>query len=135
LTWTDAGGVRREESWDDADPWRTLLEVFEAQVAQDKPAVPLTWQDAVRCLELDDAARRSVERRRSSVLEYQEATEEVGFKGTMTLVGCGLFWVVLGLVIASRWVPALGWLIVPLLVGFLGLQLLLRWILRRPSPG
>jgi predicted dehydrogenase len=83
-----------------------------------------TWQDAVRGLELDDAARRSLQRRRTSLLEYPEATEEVGFKGTMTLVGCGMVWVVLLLLILSTWVPWLRWLIVPLLVGFLALQLL-----------
>ena len=57
-------------------------------------------------------------------MEYQEASEEVGFKGTMTLVGCGVVWIVILLLILSRWVPMVGWLIVPLLVVFLGLQLL-----------
>ena len=57
-------------------------------------------------------------------MEYQEASEEVGFKGTMTLVGCGMVWIVLILLILSRWVPVVGWLIVPLLAVFLGLQLL-----------
>src|SRR5262249_21897550 len=45
------------------------------------PGRILTWHDAIRSLELDDAARRSGERRRASTLEYQEATEEAGFKG------------------------------------------------------
>jgi predicted dehydrogenase len=90
---------------------------------------PLTWQDEIRLLELDDAARRSVERRRANTLEYPEATEEVGFKGTMTLVGCSVLWGSLVLLILSRWVPWLGWVIVPLLVLFLALQLL-RWVVR-----
>jgi hypothetical protein len=89
-------------------------------------AFRLTWQDEVRCLELDDAARRSVERRRASTLEYQEATEEAGFKGTMTLVGCSLLWGSLVLLILSRWVPWLGWAILPVFALFLGLQVL-RW--------
>ena len=93
-----------------------------------------TWQDAIRCLELDDAARRSVQRRRASTLEYPEATEEVGFKGTMTLVGCGLLWLVLLLAILSYWVPYLGWLIAPVLVFFLALQLL-RWVIPRGREG
>src|SRR5262249_26250756 len=46
------------------------------------------WQDEIRSLELDDAVRRSVARRRASTLEYQDATEEASFKGAMTLVGC-----------------------------------------------
>jgi hypothetical protein len=89
----------------------------------------LSWQDEVRALELDDAARRSVAKRRSSVLEYQVASEEVGFKGTMTLVGCGLLLASLFLLILSRWVPALGWVIFPVLLLFLAMQSL-RYLAR-----
>jgi predicted dehydrogenase len=92
----------------------------------------LAWQDAVRSLELDDAARRSVEKRRASALEYQEATEEAGFKGTMTLVGCGLVWGSIVLLILSRWLPWAGWLIAPLFGLFLIMQML-RWVAQRPS--
>jgi predicted dehydrogenase len=102
-------------------------------VPAEPAALLLTWQDEVRCLELDDAARRSVERRRASTLEYQEATEEAGFKGTMTLVGCSLLWGSLVLLIASRWVPWLGWAILPVFALFLALQLL-RWAVP-PRPG
>jgi predicted dehydrogenase len=143
LDWRDAAGEHHEEYWERWDPWTALVEAFEAAVAP-PPPVPAElreaiheappaprrtpagprWQDAVRCLELDDAARRSVERRRASALEYPEATEEAGFKGTMTLVGCGMVWGVLLLLILSAWLPAAGWLIVPLLVLFLVLQLL-----------
>jgi hypothetical protein len=87
----------------------------------------------VRCLELDDAARRSVQRRRASTMEYQEASEEVGFKGTMTLVGCGLIWLMIVIVILAIWFPKAGWAIMPLLVVFLGLQAF-RWIVPRPRP-
>src|SRR5262249_21545441 len=71
-----------------------------------------------------------VERRRVSGMEYQEANEEVGFKGTMTLVGCALVWVILLLFIGSLWLPWLRWVIVPVLVFFLVLQLF-RWIIPR----
>lgn len=91
-----------------------------------------TWHDAIRCLELDDAARRSIERRRSSVMEYQEATEEAGFKGTMTLVGCGLLWSSLFVLILSVWIPWLRWAILPVFAVFLGLQLF-RWIVPAPE--
>jgi hypothetical protein len=47
----------------------------------------------------------------------------------MTLVGCSVLWGSLVLLILSRWVPWLGWVIVPLLVLFLALQLL-RWVVR-----
>jgi predicted dehydrogenase len=143
LNWRDAAGELHEEYWERWDPWTALVEAFEAAVAPQPPvpaelheairkgpspvpppAVGPTWQDAVRCQELDDAARRSVARRRASALEYPEATEEAGFKGTMTLVGCAMVWAILLLLILSAWVPAAGWLIVPLLVVFLALQLL-----------
>jgi predicted dehydrogenase len=141
LRWRDRGGEWHEEAWDAWDPWPALVQIMEAAVAQagTTPAAGrkgpawLTWQDAVRCLELDDAARRSIERRRASTLDYQEVSEEVGFKGTMTLAGCGLIWIMLLLVILARWVPALGWVILPLLAVFLVLQFL-RWLLPR-DPG
>lgn len=123
LNWVDRDGEPREESWERWDPWPGLVEMFE-QLAEHRTEPRLSWQDAIRGLELDDAARRSVERRRSSLLEYPEATEEVGFKGTMTLVGCGLVWAILLMMILSVWWPKVGWLIVPLLVVFLVLQLL-----------
>jgi predicted dehydrogenase len=125
LEWRDENG-RREEYWPRWDPWPELLAGFEAAVAG-RCAGP-TWQDEVRALELDDAARRSVEKRRVNLMEYQEASEEVGFKGTMTLAGCGLLWVVLILLVVSRLVPWLGWAMLPLLVLFAALQLL-RWLI------
>ncbi len=125
LDWRDANGQVHEEYWERWDPWPVLIDTFERMIeARSAERQGLSWQDAIRALELDDAARRSVERRRSSVLEYPEATEEVGFKGTMTLVGCSLVWAVLLLLILSVWWPKVGWLIVPLIVVFLGLQFL-----------
>jgi predicted dehydrogenase len=137
LRWPDANGSEHEEAWDAWDPWAGLVDVFDSMLRKsstaepesrvpDQPIYP-TWQDAVRGLELDDAARRSVHRRRASALEYPEASEETGFKGTMTLLGCGLLWASLLLLILSAWVPWLGWAILPVLVVFLLLQLL-RWV-------
>jgi hypothetical protein len=129
--------------WGDS-AWRSLVECFESAVGRLKTtprATPgsgpigtghgLSWQDEIRALELDDAVRRSIERRRAYTLEYQESGEDVGFKGTMTLVGCALIWLIPVLLLASAAFPQLGWLIVPVLLGFLGLQLL-RWLV--PSP-
>jgi predicted dehydrogenase len=142
LGWRDATGEWHEEYWDAWDARPALIEAFEARLKPSRGATAseavsllssppraagrtdLDWTDAIRALELDDAARRSVTRRRTSPLEYPDASEEVGFKGTMTLAGCAIFWVVLVLLIVSRWVPVVGWLIVPLLVIFLGLQFL-----------
>jgi predicted dehydrogenase len=119
LTYRDETGAIQEEAWNSWDPWSALVGQVEAAVAQrghkrvaDGEALPLSeppaisWEDAIRCLELDDATRRSIERRRSSTLEYQEASEEVGFKGTMTLLGCALLWgllvVLIGLAVLSQ---------------------------------
>jgi predicted dehydrogenase len=148
LHWQDESGALRTESMAEWNPWLPVAEAFEAAIAGQRESNafqadtaaptastrshgPLSWQAEVRALELDDAVRRSVERRRVSVLEYPEANEAVGFKGTMTLVGCGLIWIILILLILSRWFPWLGWVILPVLFFFLGLQIL-RWLV--PSP-
>jgi predicted dehydrogenase len=162
LAWRDEAGELHEQTWEPWNPWPALVEEFEQAVAagagvpgrearsaergarsaergarsalQSAVSAKLTWQDAVRQLELDDAARRSVERRRASALDYQEASEEAGFKGTMTLFGCGLLWGSLILLILSRWVPWAGWLIAPLFALFLVMQVL-RWVARKPKGG
>jgi predicted dehydrogenase len=123
-----------QESWQAWDPWPTMVAIFESALAQPdaKSLAPVSWASEIRNLELDDAARRSIERRRASTLEYPEASEEVGFKGMMTLVGCGVLWLILFLALLSSWMPWLGWFIIPVLVIFLSLQLL-RWVVRRPE--
>ncbi len=120
----DPEGKLHEEAWTTWDPWPVLISAFEAAV-RGEPHRPV-WQETIRALELDDAARRSITRRRSSLMEYPEATEEAGFKGTMTLVGCGLLWGLLVLLVIANWFPALFWVAVPLLLSFLALQIL-RW--------
>jgi predicted dehydrogenase len=132
LTWPTG-----EECWQAWDPWRTVVEQFESELKRLSPKADAggkTWPDAIRMLELDDAARRSIEKRRGSLLEYPEASEEIGFKGTMTLVGCGVLWLIILLLILSRWLPQVGLLAVPLLAGFLILQLL-RYVIPRKPPG
>ncbi|MCS6852126.1 MAG: hypothetical protein NZ700_13270 [Gemmataceae bacterium] len=128
-------GEEQVEEWGSWDPWPAFIARFEALCAAPEEAKANAWQEAIRCLELDDAARRSLERRRVSPLEYPEADEDVGFKGTMTLIGCGLLWGLLALFVLSAWLPWAGWLVLPLLAVFLLLQLL-RWLIpRRPSGG
>jgi predicted dehydrogenase len=150
LSWRDETSAVHEESWASWNPGPLLVETFENALkllpaprihADDghrpsppKPASPPgpswhpCWQDAVRSTELDDAARRSIERRRASTLDYQEVSEEVGFKGTMTLVGCGVLWGIILMLILSPWFPSLRWVSVALLAGFLILQGL-RWVI------
>ncbi len=143
LTWRDETGELHEETWERWDPWPALVAEFEAAVAlsrqtpKERAAAPrplLTWQDTVRAVELDDAARRSVEKRRSSVMEYQEASEEVGFKGTMTLVGCLVIWLLPLVVLATIYIPQLSVLIAAVLAAFLGLQLL-RYVIPKAPRG
>jgi predicted dehydrogenase len=144
LSWTDAAGAAHQEEWDSANPYREMVRVFENAVRayeqgtagngskekESRDEAALTWQDAIREAELDDAARRSVERRRVSALEYPEATEEASFKGTMTLIGCGMLWLMLVLLVLSRWFPVLLFVIVIMLTVFLCLQVL-RAIVRK----
>jgi hypothetical protein len=66
-------------------------------------------------------------------MEYQEASEEVGFKGTMTLVGCLVIWLLPLIVLALIYVPQVSyWIIASLLAIFLGLQLLRYLIPKAP---
>jgi predicted dehydrogenase len=141
--WTAEDGKSGSETWSKVEVWAGVIEEFERRarsplkqnVAGSPPPIEerrsqLSWQTETRCLELDDATRRSVERRRAILLEYPEASEEVGFKGTMTLVGCVVLWGILGVFMLSLWVPWLQWTIVPILIIFLILQSF-RWLARR----
>jgi predicted dehydrogenase len=160
LTCPEQNGEWREEHFPPWDPWPALVLVFEelvggkrvAALPDDRitpsPAVVsaqysvqitpppshkaagLSWQDVIRAQELDTATRRSVAKRRADALEYPDATEESGFKSTMTLVGCGLIWIILLLLVLSAWKPWLGWFILPVLFIFILLQGL-RWFARR----
>ncbi len=128
LSWLDEAGQQRREPFAPWNPWPSLVAAFEDALDLEQKTADagphLDWQEEVRCLELDEAARRSVESHRTSVMEYQEVSEEVGFKGTMTLLGCGLLLVCVLFLIFSAWSPWLGWAILPLIGLFLFLQML-----------
>lgn len=144
LEWRE-DGKRREEYREAYDAWAELAGQFEAALglrptregeASAEPrgnVAPITWDDEVRSLELDDAARQSAIHRRASALDYQEANEEVGFKGTMALAGCAMLWVVVGLLIASVYYPWAGLLVLPLLAVFIGMQFL-RYVIPPKGP-
>jgi hypothetical protein len=120
-----------------ANAWPRLVAEFDRAVARlaqtprsdpgvgatEEPGARIAWRDEIRALELNNAAARSLAKRRSVLMEYQEASEEVGFKGTMTLIGCGMIWVIILMLILSVWLPWLQSLILPALVLFLGMQL------------
>ena len=146
-----ADGAIRAETWTDIHPWHALIERFEyavreAAIKKPQPGRPaeesltktpplLGWHDELRALELDEAARRSALRGKSSTLDLQETTEEATFKGTMTLVGCSLIWVTLVVLILSivLGIPWLAWTIAPVFGVFLVLQAL-HWIVPRGDP-
>ncbi|MCS7045267.1 MAG: hypothetical protein NZO58_02805 [Gemmataceae bacterium] len=144
LTKDNGGEEIRRESFGAFHPWAALVDVVEKKLDDWRrrklrprasgvesamgeagtESQPPRWQDAIRALELDEAVRRSVERRRAYVLDLQEATEEASFKGAMTLVGCSLLWLSLVLLLFSVWLPWLGYLIPVAFAAFLLLQLL-----------
>lgn len=105
----------------------------------DAESPPVTWTEATRCLELFDAAKRCVKRKRLVVLDYEAVGEVGNFKSTMAALGCGTLILIMILFFATPTFPFLKYLIIPLLAGFLLLQLL-RWLAKdeaeadRPSP-
>ncbi len=111
--------------------WQNWVEAFERQ----RP-LP-TWTDATRCLELFDAVRRSVRRRRMIVLDYEAASELSNFKSTMTALGCGVLILCMVLFFATPTFPWLKYLIFPILILYMALQLF-RYLARDneadPSP-
>lgn len=136
-----APGVTRTVTYESTEAWVPLVRRFDEAVTRLKTtprAAPgagspvdlhdgLNWLDEVRALELDDAVRQSVKRRRAVTLDFQEANEEVGFKGTMTLVGCALVWLLPLMLLVAAWLPGLFWILVASVFGFLVLQVF-RWI-------
>ena len=115
------------------DPGTALTEGDD--VCWTSPMPRLGWTDAIRAIELDDAVRRSLHHRRAYQMDLQEASEEANFKGTMTLVGCSILWLIIALLFASIWVPYIGYVIFPALGVFLVLQLF-RWAIPRSGgPG
>jgi predicted dehydrogenase len=101
--------------------WRPFVEEYESQRSGGQPK--LSWQDAVRHHELSDAMKRSLEKRRTESLDNQEVSAESASKGTLTLIGCGMIWLIVLIFGISIWVPWIRWAVVPILIGFLGLVL------------
>src|SRR5207244_12709337 len=119
LTWQDETEACHTEEWPAHNLFSEVVKIFEDAVQKYEQAagsslIPkpelgneglgapspqelITWQDAIRCAEVDDVARRGVARRRARTLEYGEATEEARIKGTMTLSGGGMLCLLVGI--------------------------------------
>jgi hypothetical protein len=132
LTIFHAGGFQEME-WRDWDRWNAMVDAIETAVADPSIAPRPSWQDSIRSMELAEAAKRSIEKRRVSGMDYQEFTEDVGFKGTMTLIGCGMIWLILLLLGISIWIPWAAIAIVPMLVVFLAVWLVRQFMSGSPT--
>ena len=110
--------------------WSALAQLIDSALSGASVSPLLSWQDEIRAVELDDALRRSVEKRRSSSMDYAEVNEEASARSSITLIGCGMIWLMLLIFAISIWVPWIRWLVVPMLIGFLAL-LATRWLVER----
>jgi hypothetical protein len=64
------------------------------------PPGPPAWMQVVRLAEIGAAARKSLARKRTIPVHYEEASERSQFKSQMTAVGCGvLTWTLFGAVL------------------------------------
>ncbi|MCS6975832.1 MAG: hypothetical protein NZM31_02325 [Gemmatales bacterium] len=117
-------------------PWPDFAEEVEKALTGQIPAV--TWLDETRCLEVFDAVRQSVRRRRVIPLDYEEVSEGANFKTVMITLGCLTLLTVLVLcvVLLALGQPLAPWafyLLLPLLLIFLALQVL-GWAIPAASP-
>jgi myo-inositol 2-dehydrogenase/D-chiro-inositol 1-dehydrogenase len=121
------------------DPRAALLEALEAQAAG-APARP-DLRDALLAAEVADAVERGLRKGRTVELHRDEISQLGSFKAVMTSLGCGVILLaltlyVLALILRALDVPGAGllaWSIVPLLGGYVALQLLR--LAARPSRG
>lgn len=101
-----------------------------------------TWPEALRAMELVDTIEISLRRGRIIDIHYQQLSEELAFKGTMSAAGCGLLLVLpplllllgclaglMGLPVAQYWPHVL----LALLAVFLAVQVLSKLLLRKSN--
>jgi hypothetical protein len=134
LQW-QIGEEHGSETWN-WNPWPATVENFERFIGGQ--ASPISWLDATRCLELFEAVRQSVKRRRVIPMQYEEFSEAAGFKTVMTALGCLTLVLVpvILVVLLITGAPLAPWslyLLLPLLLLFLLLQAL-GWIVPRENP-
>jgi myo-inositol 2-dehydrogenase/D-chiro-inositol 1-dehydrogenase len=136
-----SGGERtlELEHW---EPHQAIFSVLMAsrpgRARTDLPSPSL--HDGTRAMELAEATVRSLRRGRTVDLHYEPITEEATFKSVMTSSGCLIFLaavLLLPLALAGpplgfRWTIFIAYLIPPILVAFVLLQVL-RFAVRKPD--
>ncbi len=84
------------------------------------------WDHAVAQADVVQAIARSLKYRKQIDLDRQHFSDESAFKSIMATTGCGLVWILLLVaILAAAGVPYIQYLVLPVLVGFMLLQLLL----------
>jgi predicted dehydrogenase len=120
------------------DAKTSLLRALEEATTDEEPSPGLN--DGTRAMEIAEAAARGLRKGRTIDLYYEEMSELGNFKSVMTSMGCGLLLMAIFLLFLSAALPwmgfekgaYIGWLILPLLVGFMLFQLL-RYNIGRPT--
>ena len=112
------------------DAKTSLLRALEEATLEHEPSPGLN--DGTRAMEVTEAAARGLRKGRTIDLYYEEMSELGNFKSVMTSMGCGLLLMAIFLLFLSAALPwmgfekgaYIGWLILPVLVGFMLFQLL-----------
>jgi len=124
------------------DSYEAIISVLAASRARRAgPDLPCpNLHDATRAMELAEATTRSLRRGRTVDLYYEPITEEAGFKSVMTSTGCLILLGALctlplalaGPALGMNWTIFIAYLIPPILVIFVLLQIL-RFAVRKPG--
>ncbi len=132
----------QEEAAEVLEPWDPRVAILAAltDALAGRPSRP-DLLDGTRAMELAEAAARSLRRGRTVDLHYEEVSEAGNFKTVMTSAGCLLLLMILVLLPLALAGPALGmgwtiylaWLLPPLLVLFILMQLL-RFAIKPSAP-
>lgn len=110
-----------------------LLKAFAGAIRNEPPNVAMAdWLDAARSVELMETIGRSLARRRTIDLHFEDHTEQNTFKGMMAAGGCLLLMLGMGVLLLvalldKARIPGMGlwpWLLAIAFGGFLALQLL-----------
>ncbi|MFI5456062.1 MAG: Gfo/Idh/MocA family protein [Isosphaerales bacterium] len=138
---TSSAAEHRQElaPWDSHEAIVSVLAASRARRAgPDLPSPNL--HDATRAMELAEATTRSLRRGRTVDMYYEPITEEAGFKSVMTSTGCVILLIALctlplalaGPALGLNWTIFIAYLIPPILVIFVLLQIL-RFAVRSPG--